>query len=282
MKVFHTQKELLDWRQSLPFNCCLGLVPTMGALHGGHLSLIKKSKEQCDITLVSIFVNPRQFGKNEDIDTYPRTPVSDLKKTKELSVDAVFCPSVEEMYNEGDCFVLSETGVSHTLEGSSRKGFFDGVLTVVSKLFNICSPHRAYFGMKDAQQLWLIKSMVSSMKYPIQVVALKTIREESGLAMSSRNKYLSSSERQDASIIYRALRLGQKKFVSGCLSSEEIKKLIKEKIQSVEGFIVDYVSIVNLCDFQESSNGLNSNNKYLVSTAVFIDGVRLIDNIELG
>ena len=281
MKVLLKQKDLHKWRLGVPPQKKIGFVPTMGALHGGHLSLIKNCVSGCDVSVVSIFLNPRQFEKIDDLKTYPCDLEGDLKKIKKLNVDVVFCPDPNEMYGDEDFFVLKENHISKTLEGKSRLGFFDGVLTVVSKLFNLFSPHCAYFGKKDAQQLWLIKKMVKSMKYPIQIIECETLREESGLAMSSRNSLLSKNIRSRASVIFKSLLLAKNLFLKGEFRVKKIKALIDRAIKSDSNFNVDYISIVELKTFKGCIKELNPNHKYLVLIAVNVNNVRLIDNIEL-
>ena len=279
MKILKTCDELLVWRSSLPAECSLGFVPTMGALHDGHLSLIKKSIQSCDVTLISIFINPRQFGAGEDLDSYPRDLEADLKKISDLDVDAVFMPGVSNIYGDGDSFVVAETKISKKLEGKSRPRFFDGVLTVVSKLFNLTRPHSAFFGKKDAQQLVLVQKMVDSMKYPISVVGCETVRESGGLAMSSRNEYLSDDDRRRAQVIYKSLSNAKVLIDSGEKNPTIIKDTIKTTLLGVSNLTVDYISIVDIDEFIESENKIEPGVEYLISVAVFFKGVRLIDNI---
>ena len=251
MKILKTCEELVAWRGSLDINVLVGFVPTMGAMHDGHLSLILSSIKDCDLTVVSIFLNPKQFGENEDLDSYPVDLDGDLDKISNLGVAAVFVPSVSEIYSDGDAFTVKEEQISKMLEGKSRPHFFDGVLTVVSKLFNMVMPGNAYFGLKDAQQLVLIEKMVDSMKYSINIVRCKTIRESSGLAMSSRNKYLNKNDRNAAAIIYSALSHAKKLVDSGEMSPVVLKNYITETILSEPGFSLDYVSVVDMGTFQE-------------------------------
>ena len=279
MIILKTCDVLLVWRSSLPAECSLGFVPTMGALHDGHLSLIKKSIQSCDVTLISIFINPRQFGAGEDLDSYPRDLEADLKKISDLDVDAVFMPGVSNIYGDGDSFVVAETKISKKLEGKSRPRFFDGVLTVVSKLFNLTRPHSAFFGKKDAQQLVLVQKMVDSMKYPISVVGCETVRESGGLAMSSRNEYLSDDDRRRAQVIYKSLSDAKVLIGSGEKNPTIIKDTIKTTLLGVSNLTVDYISIVDIDEFIESENKIEPGVEYLISVAVFFKGVRLIDNI---
>ena len=279
MKILETSDELLVWRSSLPAECSLGFVPTMGALHGGHLSLIKKSIQSCDVTLISIFVNPRQFGVGEDLDSYPRDVEADLKKISGLDVGAVFMPSASDLYGDGDSFVVAETKISKKFEGKSRPHFFNGVLTVVSKLFNLTRPHSVFFGKKDAQQLILVQKMVDSMKYPISVVGCETVRESGGLAMSSRNEYLSDDDRRRAQVIYKSLSDAKVLIDSGEKNPTIIKDTIKTTLLGVSSLTVDYISIVDIDEFIEVENKIEPGVEYLISVAVFFKGVRLIDNI---
>ena len=278
MTVLKTINDYNTWQSGLSSNCCVGLVPTMGALHDGHLSLVKKSIDSCDVTIVSVFLNPLQFSPTEDLDTYPINIDNDLKKLSKINVDAVFIPDASEIYPKGDTFTVVESSFSKTLEGKSRPQFFIGVLTVVSKLFNIIKPQKSFFGFKDAQQYLLIKKMVHDMKYPIEIVSCPTIRESNGLAMSSRNTYLSNSDRECAGVIYESLQLGEKEFNNGNVDASKIKSVVEAHLKTESIVEIDYISIISLNTFQEIQD---IESDALLSLAVKINDVRLIDNIIL-
>jgi pantoate--beta-alanine ligase len=278
MKIIHKIKDMMslsdDFRKQ---NKIIGFVPTMGYLHEGHLSLIRRAKQECDITVVSIFVNPIQFGKNEDFDRYPRDLQRDLDMMKDLNVDVVFNPSSEEMYPKGySTFVDIESNITKTLCGKSRPGHFKGVATVVTKLFNIITPHKAYFGQKDAQQCVVIKKMVNDLNMKVDIVVCPTVREKDGLAMSSRNTYLSGRERRIAPVLYKTLQMAQRMIELGEKDSKKILKEMSKKINKYRSIKIDYISIVDpetLEDIEIISG------KVLIALAVKIGKTRLIDNI---
>ncbi|EOD00444.1 pantoate--beta-alanine ligase [Caldisalinibacter kiritimatiensis] len=257
----------------------IGLVPTMGYLHEGHLSLMRKAREENDIVVISIFVNPTQFGEDEDLDTYPRDLERDSKLAKEVGVDIVFTPSVEEMYPKGyTTYVEVEGEITNKLCGKSRVGHFKGVTTIVSKLFNIVTPDRAYFGQKDAQQVAVIQKMVRDLNFDIEIIPCPIVREDDGLALSSRNTYLSSSERNDAKVISQSLFKAEQMIKNGERDVEKIRQFIINKIDLVETSEIDYVEIVNaetLRDINEIKGDV------LIALAVKIGKTRLIDNIRL-
>lgn len=258
----------------------LGFVPTMGALHEGHLSLVRQSKEENDATVVSIFVNPTQFGPKEDYSRYPRDTQGDLAKLSPLGVDAVFAPDAVGMYPEGFSTFLDIGSIGSFLCGASRPGHFNGVATVVAKLFNIVMPRRAYFGQKDFQQTVVIRKLTAELNFDIDIVVCPTVREDDGLAMSSRNAYLSREERNAASVIYRALRLGQDMIVSGTFKEPgPVLEKIKQLINSEPSAIIDYVKIVDPLTLAEA---VDIRSPVAVCVAVKIGTTRLIDNIIAG
>ena len=277
MKILKSSSELVAWRQSVESSQVVGFIPTMGAFHDGHLSLIRRCTEESDITIVSIFVNPMQFGENEDLDLYPRNMGGDLGALEKLNVGAVFIPMATDVYKKGDSFQVEETSLSLKLEGKSRPNFFSGVLTVVSKLFNWVRPSRVYFGQKDAQQLILVEKLVADMKYSIVVVPCKTIREESGLAMSSRNEYLTAQERDMAGIIYRSLMHAKMMLNNNERDAGMIRAAVVNMLGSEDKINVDYVSVSDLKSLEEINGHISSG--VLVSVAVCVRDVRLIDNI---
>lgn len=254
----------------------IGLVPTMGALHDGHLKMIKQSIEENDITAVSIFVNPLQFGPNEDFDDYPRPFESDLEKLKQIGVDYVFHPTVEEMY-PGELEITITVGrLAQVLEGKKRPGHFDGVVTVVNKLFNIIQPTRAYFGRKDAQQLAIIEKMVEDFNHSVQIVPIDIVREADGLAKSSRNIYLTDEERKEAVHLSKSLALAKKKYDEGERNSDVFIQAITQYLESnVSGDIVE-VAIYSYPELEEQHT---IEGQIFISLAVKFSQARLIDNI---
>jgi len=270
MKILQTPKEAINFRKSL--NGSVGFVPTMGALHEGHLSLIKKAKSENNFVIVSIFVNPTQFLEGEDLDKYPRKLESDLEICKRAGVDGVFIPKTENMYNEDEILIKAPKVKGYILEGFFRPGHFDGVLQVVNKLFNIIKPTRAYFGKKDAQQLYLIKQMVKNFFFDIEIVPVDTVREKDGLALSSRNVYLSNKERKRALSISKALKRAAK------LSTvtNDIEKIKNEMLQILDIDKLQYIAFVDR-NFNKIEKIIPNNTIVLI--AAFIGSTRLIDNI---
>ncbi|MGB9823665.1 MAG: pantoate--beta-alanine ligase [Candidatus Hydrothermia bacterium] len=257
----------------------IGFVPTMGYLHEGHLSLVKRSKSECGITFVSIFVNPTQFGPGEDYGRYPRDEERDLKLLSRLNVDYVFMPSVEDMYPDGYSTYVEEISLSRYLCGAKRPGHFRGVCTVVTKLFNIVKPHRAYFGKKDYQQFRIIERMVKDLNMEVEIVPCEIVREPDGLAMSSRNVYLSPEERKDAVCLYKSLELAKDLIRKGERNPEKIKAEMEKFILSHKSVKkIDYIEIVDKFTLEPVSE---IRGKELIALAVFIGKARLIDNTEV-
>lgn len=243
MRILKTLEELRDFRQSLGGDSTLGLVPTMGALHRGHASLMEASRKQCAHTLVSIFVNPTQFGVNEDFDKYPRTFEKDCALCEALGVDAIFAPQREMMYPQADEITLNPPkSMGYVFEGFIREGHFDGVLQIVLKLFNLTQPHFAFFGQKDAQQLLILKRLVEDLFLPLSIVPCPTIRDEDGLALSSRNIYLSPTERKNALQIPAALQRIQTLTKEGVTDCHTLIKEAKACIRDIE---LDYLVITD-------------------------------------
>lgn len=251
----------------------IGLVPTMGFLHKGHASLIKKAVSENDIVVVSDFVNPIQFGPNEDLEAYPRDINADSKLCEDLGADFIFNPEPSEMYHDKKAFVDIE-GLSDNLCGARREGHFRGVCTVCTKLFNIVGPNRAYFGQKDAQQLAIIKKLVFDLNIPVEIVACPIVREEDGLAMSSRNTYLSTDERKAALCLSKAIFEGEKMANNGASVKEVLEKM-EEIISSEKIAKIDYISAVDLETIEDVEN---FDKDTLVAIAVYIGKTRLIDN----
>lgn len=256
----------------------IGFVPTMGKLHQGHLSLIRRARKENDMVVVSIFVNPIQFGPREDFKKYPRDFKKDSQVCRREKVDVLFCPSSRQMYPQGFSSFVEVAGQSELLCGQYRPGHFRGVATVVAKLFNIIQPDTAYFGKKDYQQAVIIRKMVSDLAMPIEVRLLATVREKDGLALSSRNSYLEGQNRKDASLIYKALRSCEEIIKKGERNPDKIIKLFK-KIISAGKFKVQYIQIV---DPQTLMPLKKIRKNLLIVTAVYLGKTRLIDNIEVS
>ena len=257
----------------------IGLVPTMGALHAGHIELALKARLECGIVIMSIFVNPIQFGPNEDYKAYPRTLEADADKAQAAGVDYIFAPSAQEMYPREPLTHVDVDKLTEHLCGASRPGHFRGVATVVAKLFNITRPDRAYFGMKDAQQLRVIRRMNEDLDFGIEIVPVPTVREDDGLAMSSRNAYLSPMDRERAVVLSRSLKLAQQMVRNGEASSVAIKAAMEKLILSeVPGAKVDYIEVVDDDTVQPISD---IRGPVLIALAVKIGSTRLIDNITV-
>lgn len=258
----------------------IGLVPTMGALHEGHLTLMRHAKKNADVVIASVFVNPTQFGPNEDFDAYPREFSRDCEKLDSVGVDAVFHPSAEEMYPKGyTAYVTVDGDITNKLCGAKRPGHFRGVATVVTKLFNITEADKAFFGQKDAQQVVVIKRFVRDLNMNVEVNMVPIVRAEDGLALSSRNKYLSDKEKKAALVLSKSLKEAQKAFKSGKKSVTELKALITEKIQAEPLAQIDYIDIYTFPDLEECEMIVK---EALVALAVKFGTTRLIDNTILG
>ncbi len=273
---FEMQKEVMSLKRQ---GKSIGFVPTMGALHEGHLSLVRQARKENDVVVVSIFVNPTQFGPNEDFERYPRQFDKDKELLEKENVEYVFYPSVSDMYPEGyETYVYLEKLHKH-LCGLSRPGHFRGVATVVAKLFNIVQPDKAYFGQKDYQQALIIKKMVRDLNFPVEIVVMPIVRESDGLAMSSRNMYLSPEERKNATVLYRSLQKAKELIKAGERDVRKIKKEMEKIISSVPSRI-DYVEIVHpeTLESLEVIPEKGSIDRVVVAVAVFIGSARLIDN----
>ncbi len=276
LTIVKTIPEIRALRQKL--SGTVGFVPTMGYLHEGHLALVKQARIENSAVIVSIYVNPAQFGPREDFGAYPRELNRDLELLREEGVDIVFVPSDEEMYPPEFSSWVDVEKVTERLEGASRPGHFRGVATVVAKLFNIVQPSRAYFGQKDAQQVVVIKRMVADLNMGIEVVVVPTVRESDGLAMSSRNIYLSPGERQAATILFKALTLARQLRRGGEKDAEKIRRQMTSLIQKEPLARIDYVSIADAETLEELSL---IDRPALASLAVRIGKTRLIDNMPL-
>ncbi len=259
----------------------IGFVPTMGALHEGHLSLMTKAREMCDVLIASVFVNPTQFGANEDLSRYPRDLARDAELAFTKGVDYIFAPTLDDMYPNGFATYVVVEGLSEKLEGASRPGHFRGVTTVVNKLFNIVQPHFAFFGRKDAQQVIVIKRMVKDLVMNVEIVVGVTVREEDGLALSSRNVYLSSEERKAATVLRRALEKCRQMFNGGERDCGRLVSAMKGIIETEPLARLDYVAITDLNNLEQLAT-VPHISPTLISGAVFIGKTRLIDNIVLN
>ncbi|RKX34162.1 MAG: pantoate--beta-alanine ligase [Verrucomicrobia bacterium] len=280
MQIIDSVPEMQSLAASLRSNDRLiGLVPTMGALHGGHIELMQAAKDQADIVVVTIFVNPTQFGPSEDFDAYPRGLEQDIRMCEEAGADIVFVPGVEELYPDGYSTFISEEKLSEGLCGISRPNHFRGVLTVVTKLFNIVHPDLAVFGQKDAQQAAVLKKMVADLHFGVRILICPTVREEDGLAMSSRNRSLHSTQRKDAAVIYQALQSAKTLYDSGNRNVDRILAEVTHTLSTSRRIRVIYVNFVD----SETLEPLNElvEGRSLLAVAVWVDEVRLIDNIIL-
>lgn len=258
----------------------IGLVPTMGALHEGHLSLVREARRMCDIVVVSVFVNPAQFGPGEDFERYPRNLTQDTALLTDYNVDYIFAPPVEEIYPKGFTTYVNVSGLSKLLEGESRPGHFRGVATVVTILFNIVKPDFAFFGQKDAQQAVIIRRLVKDLALDTEVIVLPTVREDSGLAMSSRNSYLSPEEQEAATVIHRALLKAKEFYKAGEKHAAKLMDLVRTTIEAEPRVRVDYVSI-NDAETLESLDKLDDRT-VMIAVAAYIGKIRLIDNTMLN
>jgi pantoate--beta-alanine ligase len=277
LQIFRTIAAFRAWRGGIEGG--LGLVPTMGYLHEGHLSLVRAARAGNAHVAVSIFVNPAQFGPNEDLSRYPRDEARDLELLEAGGVDAVFAPEAGEIYPEGFSTYVAVEGLTARLEGASRPTHFRGVTTVVLKLFNIAQPDRAYFGRKDAQQLAVIRRMTRDLDLPLEIIGMPIVREADGLAMSSRNVYLAPEQRAAALVLSRALRLAEEAYAAGECDAGVIRDGMRMLIAGEPLASVDYVSIADAQTLEEVER---IGAPVLVSLAVRFGSTRLIDNTRLG
>jgi pantoate--beta-alanine ligase len=258
----------------------IGLVPTMGALHEGHLSLVREARRMCDVVVVSVFVNPTQFGPSEDYEHYPRDLTKDTAVLTDYNVDYIFAPSAEEMYPKDFSTYVNVSGLSKPLEGEKRPGHFRGVATVVAILLNTVRPDFAFFGQKDAQQAVIIKRMVKDLAFDTEIVVLPTVREDSGLAISSRNLYLSTEEQQSASVIHRGLTKAKEVFKKGERHAAKLEEIVRTTIESEPRVRVDYVSVVD-AETLEKLDKLDER-PFMIAVAAYVGKTRLIDNTMLN
>lgn len=281
MRIIKTSKGMQRFSDNMrKKGKTIGFVPTMGYFHDGHLALMKAAKQECDSVVISIFVNPMQFGPKEDFKSYPRDIKRDFKMARSVGVDIVFMPKTNKMYEKDFSTIVDIPGrLTGSLCGLSRKGHFKGVTTVVAKLFNIVKPNIAYFGAKDAQQCVVIKQMVKDLNFDIKIKVIPTVREKGGLAMSSRNSYLSNEERKKAVVLYQSLKLAQKMIANDERSAAKIIKAMHKKISEVPVAKIDYISVVN----SETLERIGKiTGKILIALAVYVGKARLIDNITFN
>ncbi len=276
MEVVKTLVSLRRWRATT--HRSVGLVPTMGFLHEGHLALVRKARAENDLVAVSIFVNPRQFGPDEDLARYPRDTEHDLALLRAESVDLVFIPTVDEMYPPGFSTSVDVGSLGERLEGLSRPGHFKGVATVVARLLNLTRPQRAYFGQKDAQQVIVVRRMVKDLALTVQIDAVPTVREPDGLALSSRNIFLSIEERQAASVLSRALFRAQESFEWGERDAQRIRQIVRDMLDLELLVRTDYVSVADAVTLDELEQ---IDRPALLSLAAWVGQTRLIDNLPL-
>jgi pantoate--beta-alanine ligase len=278
MQEFTTKTELIAYLSKITKEKTIGFVPTMGVLHQGHLSLIEESNKKCDITVCSIFVNPAQFNNTNDLVNYPNTINADLEKLERLACDAVYIPAIEDLYEKGETAKEFDFGsLTTSMEGEFRPGHFNGMTTIVEKLFNIIQPTIAFFGQKDLQQLQIVKALVRQMKSTIKIEGVPTIREENGLAKSSRNKLLSERAKKETSLIYSCLNYcknNNKKEIT------ELKYYIQNQFDQHKNLKLEYAEIVALNTMQPIE-GWQRENENAICIAAYHSGVRLIDNIIL-
>ncbi|AGB40153.1 pantoate--beta-alanine ligase [Halobacteroides halobius DSM 5150] len=279
MEIYTTISEIKEFIKSKKLvGEKIGFVPTMGYLHQGHLSLMKEARQDNDIVIASIFVNPTQFGPDEDYDEYPRDLDRDAELAAEVGVDAVFAPEADEIYDSGAATTIQVEGLTDKLCGACRPGHFTGVCIIVSKLFNIIAPDHAYFGQKDAQQVLVIKRMVKDLNFDLEIVIVPIVREEDGLAISSRNKYLNQEERTAATVLYNSLELARELIEQGENKAKVVENKMVEMIKEEPLAKIDYVEVVK----QETLESVTKiKDKILIALAVYIGGTRLIDNVML-
>lgn len=280
IKILNSVRDVQEWRRSLGASDRVGFVPTMGALHAGHGALLKSIRPRCDFSVLSIFVNPTQFGPNEDLAKYPRTFERDLELARALGVDVVFAPTPDVMYPPGYSTYVEETSLTSPLCGAFRPGHFKGVTTVVLKLFNLVRPDLALFGLKDAQQFFVLHKMARDLNLGVSVEGMQTVREKDGLALSSRNAYLSPSDRKVAPRLYEALQATAKALNAAPGAAQVTSALAAASDELTRaGFKPQYLDCLRLPDFAPVSDALHPSKPYLLAVAAYLGTTRLIDNI---
>ncbi len=280
MKILHKITDMRGFRRSInDCNTRIGLVTTMGALHEGHNALLKAAKQECNITIATIFVNPAQFNSKEDYHIYPRDLDKDLSIMKQHNIDCVFIPSVEEMYPKNTSININLGEIMNILEGKYRQGHFEGVAAILTKFFTIIRPDAAYFGKKDAQQLALVHKLNQNLMFGIDIIAVDTIRDKTGLALSSRNKLIQPQDRKmQACELFKSLNKAYNIWKKGERLTLNLCKIVHYALQDKNSIIIDYVSIVNPNTFEESDY---AHTGYILLIAAYVGKIRLIDNIEL-
>ncbi len=273
MKIIKTIAEFNILRKKLSGS--IGFIPTMGYLHEGHISLVKKAKNENDVVIVSVFVNPKQFGPNEDFQKYPRDTQKDISLLENAHTDILFLPDVDELYPDGFETYVSFENISKKLEGEIRPMHFTGVATVLAKLFNLVQPTKSYFGQKDAQQVVVVKKLVTDLNFPVEIIVGETVREPDGLAMSSRNVFLTPDQRKEAAILYQSLCLAKEMVAKGETHAEKIKSAMEKLINTTSGKI-DYISTAGTQSLDEVTE---IKKETLISLAVRFGSTRLIDNL---
>ncbi len=276
MKIVYTLSDFKKYRETLDNDAVVGFVPTMGALHEGHISLIKKAKEKCTIVVCSIFVNPTQFNKKEDLDKYPRTENEDIEFLKKAGADCVFLPKTTDLYANSYFLRFDFGHLEQVMEGKFRPGHFNGVATVVAKLFHVVTPNIAYFGQKDIQQIAVIKDLVKALHFDLEIISCPTIRDKNGLALSSRNARLTEKEKEEAAVINKTL----KSIVLEVTITKNIEESLKkgtEFFKKTTGFYPEYIELVDIETLQ-CPNNLDANVPYVVCIATPFGAVRLLDN----
>ncbi|KJL03462.1 MULTISPECIES: pantoate--beta-alanine ligase [Priestia] len=277
MKVITTIKDMQqEMKKEKRLGRSIGFVPTMGYLHAGHATLLGAARTENEVVALSIFVNPTQFGPNEDFDTYPRDFERDERVAKEANVDYLFYPSVEEMYKSSRSVAITVTDRVDVLCGQKRPGHFDGVATVLTKLFHIVTPDRAYFGKKDAQQVAVVDGLIEDFNFPVELRAVDTVREADGLAKSSRNVYLTDKEREEAPVLFKSLQSAQQLLGSGEKQVEIIKQTIRKEIEQHTSGKVDYIEVYT---YPELKTIKQAAGKIIIALAVQFSKARLIDNV---
>jgi len=258
----------------------IGLVPTMGALHEGHLSLVREARRMCDVVVVSVFVNPTQFGPGEDFKRYPRDLTGDTTKLSDYNVDYIFAPAPEEIYPKNFSTYVTVEGLSEQMEGAARPGHFRGVATVLTVLFNTVRPDFAFFGQKDAQQTLVVRRLVRDLAFDIEVVVLPTVREQTGLALSSRNAYLGDDGRKSASVIYRALSQAREVYLEGERNPKRLAEAVRAQFEAEPRARLEYVGVVD-AETMEKFDRLPEDRPVLIAVAAHVGATRLIDNIVI-
>jgi pantoate--beta-alanine ligase len=258
----------------------IGLVPTMGALHEGHLSLVREARRMCDVVVVSVFVNPAQFGPSEDFERYPRDLTGDTTKLSDYNVDYIFAPAAEEVYPKGFATYVNVEGLSDPMEGAARPGHFRGVATVLTVLFNTIRPDFAFFGQKDAQQTLVVRRLVRDLAFDIEVVVLPTVREQSGLALSSRNAYLTDEQRRAAGVLYKALSQAKEVYMEGERNPKRVAELVRARVEAEPLARLEYVSVID-AETMEKFDRIPEDRPVLIALAAQVGRTRLIDNVVI-